>query len=84
MLWKHGLIIPAVWGLAPDNGGSSVASAKTARRITASFGVSSLGALLIGACRWDCVTFLNPTPKRWTLLGNAAVCYNHAAWSLNV
>ena len=35
-MWKLGAIIPAVWALAPDNGGSSVASAKTARKITAS------------------------------------------------
>ncbi len=40
ILWKHGPIIPAVWALAPDNGGSSVASAKTARKITAPKGRS--------------------------------------------
>ena len=31
-------MMPAVWALAPDNSGSSVASAKTARKITASSG----------------------------------------------
>ena len=36
IFWKHALATPAVLALATDKGGSSVASAKTARKITAS------------------------------------------------